>query len=60
MQHQNAQPGSATVVDMKPEVVVIPASDMERAEARRHALRRGPVYLQSNGSDGQRQRPNSR
>jgi catalase len=27
-QHQNAQPGSATVVDMKPEVVVIPVSDM--------------------------------
>ena len=30
-QHRNAQPGSATVVDMKLEVVVIPVSDIERA-----------------------------
>jgi hypothetical protein len=31
-QHQNAQRGSATVVDMKLEVIVIPVSDMERAK----------------------------
>jgi catechol 2,3-dioxygenase-like lactoylglutathione lyase family enzyme len=31
-QHQNTQTGSATVVEMKHEVVVIPVSDVERAK----------------------------